>query len=131
MRTRISDYLHDIGVLGKNGREDKLHVRGVHRTSLQLVRPIFYFKKRVAGEDEFWAPVFRSVDSPRIYAYAANARRDTEINDGHEVMALQAFVAKVLMADDRLSSIYDLRPDHSLPFARRNSGSSILLYDLP
>ncbi|MGB1249271.1 MAG: hypothetical protein ACPG8W_01450 [Candidatus Promineifilaceae bacterium] len=115
VRTRISDYLHDIGILGKNGREDKLHVRGVHRTSMQLVRPSFYLKKRVSGEDEFWAPVFRSVDSPRIYAYAANARRDTQINDGLEVMALHAFVANVLIADNRLSSVYDLRPDRLFP----------------
>ena len=115
VRTRMSDYLHEIGVLGSVGREDKLHVRGVHRNMLGLVRPKFYLKKRVAGEDEFWAPVFGSVDSPRIYAYAANARRDVEISNGLEVMGLQALVANVLMADNRLSSVYDLRPDRLFP----------------
>lgn len=111
VRQRLSDYLHDIKVLGANGRTDKFHVRGVHRHSLQLIRPKFYLKKRVAGETDFWTPVFGSVDSPRIYAYAANARREATIDSGREVLVLRDLVANVLMDDGRLADSYDLRPD--------------------
>ena len=111
VRERLSDYLHDIKVLGAHGRTDKFHVRGVHRWNLQLIRPKFYLKKRVPGEDDFWAPVFPSIDSPRIYAYAANARRDATIDNGREVLVLRDLVANVLMDDGRLSDTYDLRPD--------------------
>ena len=111
VRDRLTDYLHDIRVLGSGGRTDKFHVRGVHRRTMQLIRPRFYLKKRVSGEDDFWAPVFASVDSPRIYAYAANARREAVINDGLEVFTLRELVANVLSDDHRLTSPYDLRPD--------------------
>ena len=111
VRDRLSDYLHDIKVLGGQGRTDKFHVRGVHRHSLQLIRPKFYLKKRIAGEDDFWAPVFASVDSPKIYAYAANDRREATLNDGREVLVLRDLVANVLKSDNRLSDQYDLRPD--------------------
>ncbi len=111
VRQRLSDYLHDIKVLGANGRTDKFHVRGVHRHSLQLIRPKFYLKKRISGETDFWAPVFGSVDSPRIYAYASNARREAVIDEGREVLALRGMVAKVLKDDGRLSDPFDLRPD--------------------
>ncbi len=111
VRQRLSDYLHDIKVLGANGRTDKFHVRGVHRNSLQLIRPKFYLKKRVSGETDFWAPVFGSVDSPRIYAYASNARREAVIDGGREVLVLRDMVAKILKEDGRLADTYDLRPD--------------------
>lgn len=111
VRDRLSEYLHDIKVLGANGRTDKFHVRGVHRNSLQLIRPKFYLKKRISGETDFWAPVFASVDSPRIYAYASNARREATIDNGREVLVLRELVANVLTDDGRLADPFDLRPD--------------------
>lgn len=115
VRERLTDYLHSIRVLGKNGRNDKLHVRGVHRRTLQLVRPKFYLKKRVPGETDFWAPVFASIDSPRIYAYAASDRREANLNDGREVLVLRDLVAKLLKREHRLNNTYDLRPDRLFP----------------
>ncbi len=111
VRERLSDYLHDTKVLGAHGRTDKFHVRGVHRFSLLLIRPKFYLKKRIAGEADFWTPVFASVDSPRIYAYVANARRDTTIDNGREVLVLRDLVAEELIESGRLSDTFDLRPD--------------------
>lgn len=115
VRERLTDYLHSIHVLGKNGRNDKLHVRGVHRRMLRLVRPKFYLKKRVPGETDFWAPVFASMDSPKIYAYAASDRREATLNDGREVLLLRDHIAKLLQRENRLSNSYDLRPDRLFP----------------
>ncbi len=115
VRERLTDYLHSIRVLGKNGRNDKLHVRGVHRRTLQLIRPKFYLKKRVPGETDFWAPVFASIDSPRIYAYAARDRREANFNEGREVLVLRDLVAKLLQRENRLTNTYDLRPDRLFP----------------
>lgn len=115
VRERLTDYLHSIRVLGKNGRNDKLHVRGVHRRTLQLIRPKFYLKKRVPGETDFWAPVFASIDSPRIYAYAASDRREANINAGQEVLMLRELIAKLLQREKRLNNTYDLRPDRLFP----------------
>ncbi len=115
VRERLSDYLHNIRVLGRNGRNDKLHVRGVHRRTLQLIRPKFYLKKRVPGEIDFWAPVFASIDSPRIYAYAASDRREANLNDGREALVLRDHVAKLLQRENRLGNTYDLRLDRLFP----------------
>lgn len=115
VRDNLADYLHKIRVLGKNGRNDKLHVRGVHRRTLQLIRPKFYLKKRVPGETDFWAPVFASIDSPRIYAYAASDRREANLNEGREVLVLRELVAKLLQREHRLNNTYDLRLDRLFP----------------
>ncbi len=112
VRKRLGDYLHDIKVLGAKGRTDKFHVRGVDRHTLQLVRPIFYLKKRdVTKEDDFWAPVFRSKEGGHIYAYAASDRREAVIDSGKEVLVLHNLVANVLKDDGRLTNKFDLRPD--------------------
>ncbi len=111
VRDRLTAYLHETSILGKQGRKDKFHVRGIHRLSLQLVRPTFYLKKRISGEDDFWAPVFCSTDSPKIYVYIANQRREARLDDGREVLTLRKLVATMLVADGRLSDPLDLRPD--------------------
>lgn len=49
VRERLSDYLHDIKVLGTDGRTDKLHVRGISRHTLQLKRPALLSKKADSG----------------------------------------------------------------------------------
>jgi hypothetical protein len=117
VREYLSDYMHTIGVLGQPGKSEKLHVRGVHRESLGLIRPIFYLKKRAQGgdENEFWAPVFKSVNGATIYTYAASGRREVEIDNGHEVFRLRAQVAQALIADKRLKDEDDLRVDRLLP----------------
>ena len=117
VREYLSDYMHTIGALGTPGASETLHVRGVHRETLGLVRPIFYLKKRPRdGDDnEFWAPVFPSKDGHVIYAYAVNGRREVDIDNGHEVLRLRSQVAQALIADKRLKEDYDLRADRLLP----------------
>jgi len=117
VREYLSDYMHTIGALGAPGASETLHVRGVHRETLGLVRPIFYLKKRPQGDDEneFWAPVFPSKTGQSIYAYAVNGRREVDIDNGHEVLLLRSQVAQALVADKRLKEDYDLRADRLLP----------------
>lgn len=115
VRDYLTDYLHAVGVLGSPGNSDKLHVRGVNSKTLQAMRPIAYLKKRVAGETDFWAPVFESRDGRRIYTYAASARREVPRQNGTEILELRSLVAQALMNDGRLSNPYDLRPDRLMP----------------
>lgn len=111
VREYLTDYLHEAGILGKKGLSDKLHVRGVSPSTLGLRRPIFYLKKRIAGEIDFWAPVFQAADGKTIFAYAVNQRREVPKAAGMEVMDLWETVAEVLIADGRLQNKFDLRPD--------------------
>jgi hypothetical protein len=117
VREYLSDYMHTIGQLGAPGKSETLHVRGIHRKSLGLIRPIFYLKKRAEGNDsnEFWAPVFPSQDGQLIYTYAVNGRREADIDNGHEILRLRSQVAQALIADGRLKEDYDLRADRLLP----------------
>jgi hypothetical protein len=115
VRDYLSEYLHAVGELGSPGKSEALHVRGVRSTNLSLVRPVFYLKKRVPGENDFWAPVFPANDGRSIYTYAASARREVEIADGQEVLTLREIVAEALIADKRLKNGYDLRPDRLMP----------------
>ncbi len=115
VRSYLSQYLHAVGELGTPGKSETLHVRGVRTSSLALVRPVFYLKKRVAGENEFWAPVFPTNDGLGIYTYAASARREIKIAGGQEVLALREVVAEALIADKRLKHNHDLRPDRLMP----------------
>ncbi len=115
VREYLTDYLHAVGILGSPGKSDKLHVRGVNTKTLQTLRPIFYLKKRVANETDFWAPVFETRDGKRIYTYAASARREVPKQDGAEILELRSLVAQVLMNDGRLNNPYDLRPDRLMP----------------
>lgn len=111
VREYLSDYLHDAGILGEVGLSDTLHVRGINPHTLGLRRPVFYLKKRVPDEVDFWAPVFESGDGKRIYAYAANARREAPIGGGQETLFLRELVAQSLLTDKRLTDLHDLRPD--------------------
>lgn len=115
VREYLGDYLHEVGILGEQGLSDKLHVRGVNMTTLGLRRPVFYLKKRVPGQTDFWAPVFESDDGTHIYTYAADARREAPVKAGREVLALRSLVAQALFADNRLKDLYDLRPDRLFP----------------
>jgi hypothetical protein len=117
VRDRLTDYLHAVGELGAPGKSDVLHVRGVARTSLSLVRPLFYLKKRprAACEHEFWAPVFPSSDGHGIHTYAASGRREVDLAGGHEVLLLRRQVAQALQADGRLHEDLDLQADRLLP----------------
>jgi hypothetical protein len=83
--------------------------------TLGLRRPVFYLKKRIDNEVDFWAPVFESGDMKHIYAYAANERREVPIAAGLEVLLLQESVATALIEDGRLPDKYDLRPDRLFP----------------
>lgn len=111
VREYLTDFLHEAGVLGEKGLSDKLHVRGVSRSTLGLRRPIFYLKKRVSGQIDFWAPVFQAADSKSIFVYAVNQRREVPKEDGMEVLELRDRVAEALLADGRLQDNFDLRPD--------------------
>ncbi|RME84716.1 MAG: hypothetical protein D6775_04725 [Caldilineae bacterium] len=115
VRQYLGDYLHGVAVLGSGQREEKLHVRGVDTNTLGLIRPSFYLKKRVPGEDEFWAPVFLSLDGREFYTYAASARRAAPVDNGHGVLALHELVAQALIDDGRLHDPLDLRPDRLFP----------------
>ncbi|NUQ38186.1 MAG: hypothetical protein HUU23_10370 [Caldilineales bacterium] len=115
VRRWLSDYLHTMAELGQVGETETLHVRGVDMNTLGLARPAFYLKKRVQGEEEFWAPVFVAEDGLSLYTYAASAKRQTPIQDGREVLALHAQVAEALMAQGRLHDPCDLRPDRLFP----------------
>jgi hypothetical protein len=115
VREYLSDYLHSAGILGEKGLSDKLHVRGVNMNTLGLRRPIFYLKKRVPDEVDFWAPVFEAGDAKNIYAYAASERRDVPIAAGDEVLLLRRTVANALKQHNRLADSYDLRPDRLFP----------------
>lgn len=111
VRSYLSDYLHTMQELGTPGAAETLHVRGIDSNTLGLLRPVFYLKKRVLGETDFWAPVFKTPDSRSVYTYAASARRSTPVDGGREVMDLQSIVADALISDGRLRSPLDLRPD--------------------
>ncbi len=115
VREYLTDYLHDIGILGEEGASDKLHVRGINPHTLGFRRPVYYLKKRVVGQVDFWAPVFESGDGKKNYTYAASARREVNISDGKEVLELREVVAKALKADNRLVNQFDLRPDRLMP----------------
>ncbi|MBE7529077.1 MAG: hypothetical protein HND44_07980 [Chloroflexi bacterium] len=115
VREYLTDYLHAAGVLGEKGLSDKLHVRGLNMKTLGLRHPIFYLKKRVPGEVDFWAPVFEASDGNHIYCYAADERREATINSGLEVLELQQTVAAALKTDRRLRDTFDLRPDRLFP----------------
>ncbi len=115
VREYLTDYLHEAGILGKKERSDKLHVRGVSRSTLGLRRPIFYLKKRVSGQIDFWAPVFQAADGKTIFTYAVNQRREVPKAAGMEVMDLWETVAEALIADGRLQNKFDLRPDRLFP----------------
>ncbi len=115
VREYLTDYLHRVGVLGESGLSDKLHVRGVDMYTLGLRRPVFYLKKRVPGQVDFWAPVFESGDGRLIYTYAVNARRQVPVSDGREVLNLRALVAEVLHKDGRLPNTDDLRIGRLFP----------------
>lgn len=115
VREYLSDYLNTVGIIGDEGLDDKLHVRGVNMSTLGLLRPILYLKKRVPDQVDFWAPVFESVDGTTIYTYAASQRREVPVADGKEVLALREVVAKALKANGRLQNQFDLRPDRLMP----------------
>lgn len=115
VRHYLSDYLHTMEELGRVHKSERLHVRGVDMNTLGLIRPVFYLKKRVPGENEFWAPVFPAADGQSIYTFAASRRREVPVNGGAEVLALQAMVAQALIADHRLQDPFDLRPDRLFP----------------
>ncbi len=130
VREYLGNYLHTTGELGIPGKSDRLHVRGVRKKSLALVRPIFYLKKRASTteEDDFWAPVFVSNGNDSIYTYAASDRRQVDLNMGHEVLRLRSQVAQVLIADKRLRHDYDLRADRLMPDVWEKVKSTLLEY---
>jgi hypothetical protein len=111
VRSYLGDYAHSTGELGGTGRSDKLHVRGVSHSTMELLRPVFYLKKRVPGQTEFWAPVFEAEDGRSIYAYVASAKREVPVDRGREVLALRHTCAEALIRDKRLSNNHDLRVD--------------------
>ncbi len=74
VREFLSDCLHTMEEIGSVDRAETLHVRGIDKNTLGLIRPSFYLKKRVPSEAEFWAPVFKSEDGRSIYTYAARAK---------------------------------------------------------
>lgn len=115
VREFLTDYLHQTSVLGDSGVSDRLHVRGTNMHTLGLRRPVMYLKKRVVGEDEFWAPVFENGAGDGIYTYAVNARRDVAISDGSEILQLRDVVANALKNDGRLNDLNDLRADRLMP----------------
>ncbi len=115
VREYLTDYLHEVNVLGVKGMSDKLHVRGIDTVTLGLRRPVFYLKKRVPGEIDFWAPVFETPDRLAIYTYAASARREVPIDNGQEILRLRELVAKALQTDKRLNNSFDLRADRLFP----------------
>ncbi len=115
VRSYLSDYLHTMEELGTPGAAETLHVRGVDSNTLGLLRPVFYLKKRLQGETDFWAPVFKTPDGRSIYTYAASARRSTPVDSGRDALDLHAIVAEALIADGRLRSPLDLRPDRLFP----------------
>ncbi len=115
VREYLTDFLHEAGILGEKGLSDKLHVRGVSRATLGLRRPIFYLKKRVTGQTDFWAPVFQAADGKTIYTYAVNQRREVPKSAGMEVLDLWELVAEALIGDGRLQIKFDLRPDRLFP----------------
>ncbi|MCB0172509.1 MAG: hypothetical protein KDJ97_18345 [Anaerolineae bacterium] len=117
LRAYLTDYLHQTGELWPPPTHDRLHVRGVDRLTLGLIRPAFYLKKRpqFAADNEFWAPVFPEVDDSGLYTFAANAKRAAPNNHGREVLQLRSMVAQALIADKRLTQDYDLRPDRLMP----------------
>ncbi|RME79115.1 MAG: hypothetical protein D6784_01235 [Chloroflexi bacterium] len=117
VRDYLTDYLHAVGELGRPGKSEKLHVRGVNQNSLALIRPIFYLKKRPEfdGDNEFWAPVFVADDEKSIYTYAASGKREVDFSGGYEALLLRTQVAQALIADYRLRDNFDLRLDRLLP----------------
>lgn len=114
VREYLTDYLHEANILGTRGLSDKLYVRGVSTHTLGLRRPVLYLKKRVLGENDFWAPVFQSGNGRSLYTYAASQRHEIE-RQSDEVLLLLRTVASALQTDGRLNNPLDLRPDRLMP----------------
>jgi hypothetical protein len=115
VRSYLGEYVTASGELGRPGQAIRLHVRGVSHRTLALLRPVFYLKKRIPGQTEFWAPVFEAEDGGSIYAYVASSKREVPIDGGYEVLALRDGCAEALRADGRLQDFADLRPDRLWP----------------
>ena len=115
VREYLADYLNEMEIMGKPGLSDRLHVRGIHPKTLGLIRPVFYLKKRLEGQTEFWAPVFADEERGSIYTFAANNKREVFRAGGKEVLNLHTIVSEVLITDERLQNPYDLRPDRLFP----------------
>lgn len=115
IRGWVTDYLHEIKVLGHEGLSDKLHVRGINQADLSLNRPIFYLKKYNVDEERFWAPVFSDEAKETIYTHAADNQREVKKRGGQEVIDLQKLVGELLITRDRLSELHDLRADRLRP----------------
>lgn len=115
VRSYLSEYLHTMKELGTVNHAETLHVRGIDKNTLGLIRPAFYLKKRVPGEVDFWAPVFRSEDGRTIYTYAASAKREAPVDNGYEILELHGIVAEALREQGRLNDPHDLRPDRLYP----------------
>lgn len=111
VREYLTDYLHVTKILGKEGKSDKLHVRGINRHNLGLRSPLFYLKKYTDGEERFWAPVFENGAGDGIYVNAADNRRDILKEGGNEVIQLTKLVSELLITQSRLSDRFDLRAD--------------------
>lgn len=111
VREYLTDYLHTTKILGKDGKSDKLHVRGINRHTLGLRSPLFYLKKYTENEERFWAPVFENGDSTGIYVNAADNRRDVAKEEGKEVVQLVKLVSELLLTQNRISNRNDLRAD--------------------
>ncbi|GAA5526704.1 hypothetical protein [Herpetosiphon gulosus] len=109
VREYLNEYLHLTGVLGRPGASDKLHVRGVDAKTMGLIRPTCYFKKRITGQTDFWAPVF--ANDQELYAFAASKRHAVPLSEPNALMGLHALVAKALIKDKRLFHEHDLRVD--------------------
>ena len=115
VRARLTDYLHETKVLGKDGLSDKLHVRGVNSNTLGLRSPLFYLKKYNQGEERFWSPVFENKTKTGIYTYAGENQRDMAYADGLEVLQLRTLIGELLISRDRLTDLSDLRTDRLRP----------------
>ena len=116
VREYLTDYLNTIGILG-NGSQDDRCTYGVDTTTLEMIRPLFYFEengwrgRRISGHRFSFRPKLKPIRPPfTLYVASGPAAQHLRCCARHSGIARH----RCRSADrrqKRLNASYDLRID--------------------